>query len=447
MHDFAEIDTGFDAQQAILEARRCLYCPDAPCMVLGCPLHNRIPEWIRLTARGDFREAARVSRATSNLPEVCGKLCPQERLCEGRCVLIEAGEAPVAIGRIEEFLGRLSRRMRWLPPIRRARPTGRRVAIVGAGPAGLAAAEELVRRGHGVVVFDRLPRPGGVMVYGIPNFKCTHERLEPLLARLGEAGVEFRCRQALGRDFTLDELLGPRGFDAVLLAIGASAGRRSRLPGEDLANVLLATDFLVRANLPRADWPDPAAPALAVGRTCVVIGGGDTAMDCVRSAVRLGFARTVCLYRRTEAEMPGNRVDRGHAREEGVEFHFLAAPLRFEGRGRLERIVCQRVRLGAPDQSGRRRPEPEPGGEFTLEADTAVLALGYDVEDAGLVSSDGRRIAVGADMATARPGVFAAGDAVNGADLIVTAVRDGRRAAAGIDDYLCGLDNAGAGGR
>jgi glutamate synthase (NADPH/NADH) small chain len=353
-HDFLEIDPGFDAQMAFAEAQRCLYCPDAPCMTLGCPLHNRIPEWIQLAARGDFKEAARVSRATSNMPEVCGRLCPQERLCEGRCVLIEAGEAPVAIGKIEEFLARMARRLKWLPPVRRAAPSGKRVAIVGAGPAGLAAAEELAARGHRAVVFDRLPRPGGVMIYGIPNFKYAHERIEPLVARLAQAGVEFRCRQTLGHDFTLDDLLGPMGFHAVLLAIGASGGRPGGLPGEDLPNVLRATDFLVRANVPRAHWPDPDAADLAAGRACVVIGGGDTAMDCVRSAVRLGFQRTVCLYRRTEAEMPGNRTDRGNAKDEGVEFHFLAAPVRFLGNGRLERIACVRVHLGEPDASGRR---------------------------------------------------------------------------------------------
>jgi len=246
----------------------------------------------------------------------------------------------------------------------------------------------------------------------------------------------------VGRGLSIDRLRGEEGFDAVLLAIGASQGKANIYHGEDLPNVFLATDFLIRANLPREIWPDTTRPALEAGDTCVVIGGGDTAMDCVRSAQRLGFGRTICLYRRSEAEMPGNTKDRGHAKEEGVEFRFLTAPVRFEGDGRLERIVCVEMTLGEPDADGRRRPVPVEGSEFTIDAHTAVLALGYDVEDD--VATETKRqwrrgpVEIGDGMTTNIDGVFAAGDAVNGADLIVTAVRDGRHAAVGIHDYLMG---------
>lgn len=437
LQDFLEIDSGFDAELAFVEAKRCLYCADAPCMTLGCPLSNRIPEWIRLVSRGQFREAARVSRTTSNMPEVCGRLCPQESLCEGKCVLIDAGEKPVAIGRIEEFINRLARRMDWVPPIRPGKPTGKRVAIVGAGPAGLSAAEELVKRGHAAAIFDRLPKPGGVMMYGIPKFKYDQDRLTPLVERLERAGVEFRMGVDIGKDISVEDLRRREGFDAVLLAIGASSGKAGVYEGEDLQNVFNATDFLIRANLPREIWRDQSMPDLDVGDTCVVIGGGDTAMDCVRSAQRLGFAKTICLYRRTEAEMPGNTKDRATAKDEGVEFRFLTSPVKFVGDGTLKGIECIEMELGEPDADGRRRPVSKAGSEFTLPAQTAVLALGYDVEESGAETKwKAGPIQVSEDMTTSLPGVFAAGDAVNGADLIVTAVRDGRLAAVGIDRYL-----------
>lgn len=438
--DFEEIDKGLTASQAMLEARRCVQCAQPPCALGGCPLTNRIPEWINHVAEGRFREAWRILSLRNDLPEACGRLCPQEKLCESRCVVGKLAE-PVAIGRLEEFIARTARRLGWDQPQAASPPTGKRVAIVGSGPAGLAAAEQLLLRGYSVVILERHKEPGGLLLYGIPRFKLDKARAAALVERVRQLGAEIRTGVTVGADVAIAELLDKEreGFDAVLLAIGATKGQTLALPGSNLKNIHLASDFLIAANLDERDVDGPRAE-IEIGHTCLVFGGGDTASDCVRTALRLGFQRVLCVYRRSEKELPGRLEDRRHAVEEGVEYLFLASPVRFLGQEKVKQVECIRMRLGEPDTSGRARPEPIPGSEFTLRADTVVLALGYRVEPAlaqaiGLQMQDGL-VHVDEEGATSRPGVFAAGDVVHGADLIVTAVRAGRAAARGIHRYL-----------
>ncbi|HLZ71692.1 MAG TPA: NADPH-dependent glutamate synthase [Dehalococcoidia bacterium] len=449
-----EVYFGFDLEGAIVEANRCIDCPTAPCME-ACPVHNDIPAALRLLERGDIDGAANKFRETSNLPDMCGRLCPQEKLCEGNCVVgfaIRPGgvqEPPVTIGKLEAFIADHQREMHGglqplpvLPP-----PSGRRVAIIGSGPAGLAVAEELVKLGHACTVYDAWPEPGGVLVYGIPNFKMKKEIVDAKIAFLKRIGVEFVLNTWIGRDIGLDQLLAD-GFDAVFLGTGAGVGNALKIPGEDeFSGIYAATDFLVRGNLQPDQLPESQREPLHPGRRVVVIGGGDTSMDCVRTAVRLGCEEVTCVYRRTEAEMLGRAEERKHAREEGVRFDFLTIPLRFYGEnGRVTGVECQRMELGEPDESGRRRPVPIPGSEFVLAADSVAIAIGYNADPLIPASTPGVRanrwhlVEVDPETGqTSRPEVFAGGDNVNGADLVVTALADGRRAAAAMHRYLASL--------
>jgi glutamate synthase (NADPH/NADH) small chain len=442
VHNWLEVYEGYDLPSAKIEAYRCIQCPAAPCQV-ACPLHNDIPGAFLKLEVGDVQGAADIFRATNPAPDMCGRLCPQESLCEGHCVVGKKA-IPVAIGRLEAFIADYERDHggRPLPAI--APPTGKRVAVVGSGPAGLAVAEELSVRGHGIKVFEAWPKPGGVLRYGIPGFKMDKRHIDDQVEYLGRLGVEFAYNVRIGYDVTVDDLFA-QGYDAVFLGHGAGQGNRLGVPGEDLAGVHMATDFLVRANLPPGDLPEWMWEPIEAGKRVVVIGGGDTSMDCVRSAVRMGAEQVYCAYRRTEAEMIGREEERRHAKEEGVQFHFQATPIRFvanDDGSRLHAVRFQKIELGEPDESGRRKPVPVIGSEFEIEADTVVVAIGYKVEKllyqttSGLEATEWGTIQVNDCGTSSRAGVFAAGDNVRGADLVVTALADAKRAAAAIDEYL-----------
>ncbi len=445
LSDFDETLIPFSAEQAVTEASRCLYCPGAPCMK-ACVLGNDIPGAMWLISQGDFSGAAELYRKTSTMPEFCGRVCPQESLCEGACVLGKKGE-PVALGRLEVFVADYDRAHRAPPDRRTAAPSGKHVGVVGSGPAGLSAAKRLRESGHSVTVYEALPKPGGLLVYGIPNFKLPKALVSARIDELRDIGVQFYCNTRIGEDVPFDEILAQH--DALFVGTGASVDATARIEGTDVQGVLQATDFLIHSNLPPDYWPGNGGP-LRVGRRVTIFGGGDTAMDCMRSALRLqrryGHDLDVtCVYRRTEAQMPGNTKDRGYARDEGGKFEFLTAPLAFMAGedGALQAVKCIRMELGEPDESGRRRPIEIPGSEFTIETDQAILALGYwpdplignsvaglETHDWGLITADP------ATGQTSLRGVFAGGDNVTGPDLVGTAAAAGIRAARAIEAYL-----------
>ena len=445
-----EVFLGFDLESAKVEAMRCLQCPTAPCQE-ACPVGNDIPGAFKLLEIGDVAGAADRFRETSNLPELCGRLCPQERLCEGECVVAFAirpdshQEPPVSIGKLEAFVADYQREhLGGVPIPLLPEPSGFRVAVVGAGPAGMAVAEELAKSGHACTMYDAWPEPGGVLLYGIPNFKLSKRVLQDKLLYLDKLGVRFIGNTWVGRDITVEQMFD-QGYDAVFVGTGASLGGKLAIPGEELTNIYAATEFLVRGNLEPDQLPENMRGGLQVGKNVVVIGGGDTSMDCVRTAVRLGAEHVTCVYRRTESEMLGRQEERAHAREEGVNFLFLTIPLRFVGdeHGNVTGLECQKMALGEPDESGRRRPVPVPHSEFIVPAESVAIAIGYNadpiIKDAapGVATNRWNLVEVDRDTGmTTREGVFAGGDNVNGADLVVTALADGRRAANAIHEYL-----------
>lgn len=441
VRDFAEAYDTWDLETARAEAERCIQCPAAPC-VKACPLGNDIPYALWLLEHGDVEGSASVFRSTSTMPEICGRVCPQSELCEGVCPYTKQGRSPVPIGRLEAFVtDRATRR-----PARRAPDTGHRAAVVGAGPAGLTVAETLARLGHSVTVFDAWPAPGGVMRYGIPTFKMSHALVTACTDRLEAMGVEFVPDTIVGRDPSVEDLFDG-GYETVFLGIGAGIYREPGIEGSHLPGVHQATPYLVRANVEEALRPPQLAESVATGRRVAVIGGGDTAMDCVRTALRLGAEEVTCWYRRTEDEMPGNPRDRELARQEGATFRWLVQPVRFEAGddGRLASMDCEEMRLGEPDASGRRRPVPVEGSRFEAAVDTVILALGYvgdaeTVRSVGdLASVDGALIEIDPETgATSREGVFAGGDSVLGPALVVTAVAQGRRAARAMHEHMTG---------
>lgn len=442
--DFEDVVISIREDRARLEASRCIHCPDpAPC-VLACPAHNDIPSAMWLIENGQFLEAARLYRQTSSLPEICGRVCPHEQLCQGSCVRSKTHE-PVLTGALEAFVTDWERSYAGVE-LPKAAPTGKRVAIVGAGPSGLACAEQLTQWGHAVTIFDSKPAPGGLLLYGIPNFKLPKDVVFARWEDLERAGVEFVPNTYIGKDKTIDDLFA-EGYEAVYLGVGTGVDAPMEVPGEDLPGVFQATEFLMRGNVALDLLPEKLRSRLGIGRRVVVIGGGDTASDCLRTALRIGAEEVTCLYRRTEKEMPGGRKDRKLAREEGARYQFLTQPVRFIAGedGRLAKVECLRMELGEPDAKGRRRPLPVEGSNFFVEADTAVLALGYwpdpilGKSTPGLETKKWGEILIDKETgATSRPGVFAGGDAVTGPDLVVTAMVAGRKAAAGIQAYLEG---------
>ncbi len=441
--DFDEIYDRFREDAAAEQAARCSQC-GVPFCQIHCPLGNHIPDWLKLTAEGRLREAYELAQATNNIPEICGRICPQDRLCEGNCV-IERGFEAVTIGSIERHITDIAWERGWVRPVRPRRELGRSIGIVGAGPAGMAAAEELRRRGYEVHVYDRYDRVGGLLVYGIPNFKLDKRVVERRARLLEESGVQFHLNFEVGRDARLAELRARH--DAVLIATGVYKARDLTVPGAGIRNVVPAMRYLVAANRKGLgdavpDFDDGTLDAR--GKRVVVIGGGDTAMDCVRTALRQGAVDVKCLYRRDRANMPGSLREVSHAEEEGVDFVWLTMPQAILGDDRVTGVRVVRMRLGAPDSSGRQTPQAIDGSHYNIDADLVITALGFDPDDLpamfgepGLVVTRHGTLKVDfRTMATEIEGVFAAGDIVRGASLVVWAVRDGRDAAAAIHAYV-----------
>jgi len=416
-----------------------------PYCSVHCPLHNHIPDWLRLTAEGRLQEAYQLSNATSTMPEICGRICPQDRLCEGNCVIEFSGHGSVTIGSVEKFITDTAWAEGWVEPVQVGRARGQSVGIIGAGPAGLSAAEYLRGYGYDVHVYDRYDRSGGLLTYGIPGFKLEKDVVMRRVARLEEGGIVFHRNFEVGRDATLGELR--QRHDSILIATGVYKARAIKAPGVGARGVVDALDYLTASN--RKNFGD-AVPAYddgslnALGKHVVVVGGGDTAMDCVRTAIRQGAASVKCLYRRDRANMPGSQREVANAEEEGVEFVWLSAPEAFEGSEQVSGVRASKMRLGAPDASGRRAPEVDPGGALQMPADLVIKALGFEPEDLpklfgaeelgvtrwGTLRTDGKT------MMTSMDGVFAAGDIVRGASLVVWAIRDGRDVAAHMHAWM-----------
>jgi glutamate synthase (NADPH/NADH) small chain len=442
--DFLEIYREFKPAGAARQASRCEQCGIPYCQI-HCPLHNNIPDWLRLAAEGRVEEAYQTAQATNTFPEICGRICPQDRLCEGSCVLEQSRHGTVTIGSVEKYLTDTAWKEGWVKPAKPTRERKESVGIVGAGPAGLAAADSLRRRGYQVVVYDRYDRIGGLLIYGIPNFKLEKEVVERRSELLRKGGVKFRLDFEVGRDMSLKELRARH--DAVLIATGVYKSRDLQMPGSSLRNIVQALPYLTASNRKGLGDAVPEFDSGALnadGKHVVVIGGGDTAMDCVRTAVRQGARSVKCLYRRDRANMPGSMTEVGNAEAEGVEFAWLAAPQAFLGDGAVTHVRAQRIHLGVADFSGRQMPQPIEGSSFNIEADLVVKALGFDPEALPKLFGEPKlavtewgtlKIHEPSKM-TAVPGVFAAGDIVRGAALVVWAIRDGRDAADGIHQYI-----------
>ena len=443
-HDFAEVNLGFTTALAVREAQRCIACKKPGC-IDGCPVHVRIREFVALVAEERFEEAARVIKEDNSLPAICGRVCPQEEQCEQLCVLGKKGD-PVAIGHLERFVADWERNGGGLIQVRVPEKTGKRVAIVGSGPAGLSCATDLVRQGHDVTVFEALHELGGVLVYGIPEFRLPKEIVRAEIRQLEKLGVEFVTNVVVGQTVTLDELLGDEGYQAVFLGVGAGLPRFLDIPGENLVGVYSSNEFLTRVNLMKAYRTDSDTPVIDLeDRNVAVFGGGNTAMDAVRTALRLGAASAKIVYRRSAEELPARREEIRHAQEEGVEFLLLHRPLEFVGDAnqRLRHVRLQEMELGPPDDSGRRRPLPIEGSERTISIDLAVVAIGNEANP--MIRKSSPEIAhtargtIQADdetCRTTRRGVFAGGDIVTGGATVILAMGAGRRAAASIDEYL-----------
>lgn len=442
--DFDEIYQQFAAEKAAEQASRCSQCGVPYCQT-HCPLHNNIPDWLRMTAEGRLEEAYELSQATNTFPEICGRICPQDRLCEGNCVIEQSGHGTVTIGAVEKYITDTAFENGWVPSIKPSAERAESVGIIGAGPGGLAAADVLRRQGVQVTVYDRYDRGGGLLTYGIPSFKLEKDVVMRRMSQLAEGGVEFVLNCNVGEDLSFDAIRGKH--DAVLIATGVYKTRELDLAGGDADGVVRAIDYLTANN--RKSFGDVVedfenGELNAEGKRVVVIGGGDTAMDCVRTAIRQGATSVKCLYRRDRTNMPGSQREVQNAEEEGVEFVWLAAPAGFEVDECVTAVNIQKMRLGAPDATGRQSPELIEGADYAEGADLVVKALGFEPEDLPkLWGVDGLEVTrwgtVKAEFTsglTSLDGVFAAGDIVRGASLVVWAIRDGRDSAAAILDYF-----------
>ncbi len=446
--DFNEIYKDFIEEKAGEQASRCSQCGVPFCQV-HCPLSNNIPDWLKLTAEGRLEEAYELAQSTNNMPEVCGRICPQDRLCEGNCVIEQSGHGTVTIGSVEKYIVDNAWEKGLINPTKIKEEKNQSVGIIGAGPAGLAAADQLRKQGYKITIYDRYDRPGGLLIYGIPNFKLEKFVVERRTKLLKDSGIKFIQNFEVGKNCSLNQLR--EKHDAILIATGVYKPREIEIPGNKLKNIFPAMEFLTASNKKglgdKVELFDNGT-LNAEGKDIIVIGGGDTAMDCVRTSIRQNAKSVKCLYRRDKINMPGSAREVANAEEEGVEFVWLSSPKEFIGKDKVKGLIVDKMKLGEPDDSGRRRPEIQINSEFNLKADMVIKALGFDPENLpSLFGSEELEITkwgtIKADfdtMETNIPGVFAAGDIIRGASLVVWGIKDGRDAALSIKNFLIGKE-------
>jgi len=447
--DFDEIYGEFINEKASQQSSRCSQCGVPFCQV-HCPLSNNIPDWLKLTAEGRLEDAYELSQSTNNMPEVCGRICPQDRLCEGNCVIEQSGHGTVTIGSIEKYITETAWDKGWVKPIEVVEELNQSIGIIGAGPAGLACGEELRKKGYQITIYDRYDRAGGLLIYGIPNFKLEKHVVNRRIKLLEDGGIKFILNFEVGKNLTLNQL--KEKHDAILIATGVYKPRQVNIPGNDLKNIFPAMDFLTASN--RKGLGDKVemfdnGTLDAKEKNVIVIGGGDTAMDCVRTSIRQKAKSVKCIYRRDKVNMPGSAREVLNAEEEGVEFIWLSSPKEFKGKDKVECLVVDKIKLGEPDESGRRIPVIQKNSEFEIKADLIIKALGFDPEEIPKLFDEEKlqvtkwgTIKTDFDtMETNIPGVFAAGDIIRGASLVVWAIKDGRDVAKSIDKYLNSIHN------
>jgi len=444
VEDFKEIYDRFINDKAKEQSSRCSQC-GVPFCQIHCPLQNNIPDWLKLAAEGRLQEASELAHSTNNMPEVCGRICPQDRLCEGNCVIEQSGHGTVTIGSVEKYISDNAWDNGWIKPIKIEKEINQSVGIIGSGPAGLACAEELRKLGYKVTIYDRYDRPGGLLIYGIPNFKLEKFVVERRTNILKKGGIKFEQNVEIGKDKHLQEL--KQKHDAVLIATGVYKPREINLPGHNLENIFPAMEFLTASNKKGLGDKVEAfenGTLNSQNKNVIVIGGGDTAMDCVRTAIRQNAKSVKCIYRRDKENMPGSIREVNNAEEEGIEFLWLSNPKKFIGSGKVSSLLVEKMKLGDSDSSGRRRPEQVLNSDFEIEADIIIKALGFDPENLPtlfnnpklFISKWGTIKINMKTMETSIPGIFAAGDIVRGASLVVWAIKDGRDAAQSIQKYL-----------